>query len=390
MPECRTGVPWNGHRKTLPLGRVKVSGGSMSDFAKINRALAYLRVEIPTADISENPVVTHPHNTTRAIPERLPPAKIKDLSRLEPSRAVATTAVQWAAIAATIALCTASWNPVLYVLAVLVIGSRQHALLILGHDASHFRTLNVRWQNDLFANLFMMWPTFASVEGFRKFHGTHHQYTNLPNDGNRHIWYTHEAAGDLAPDWQFPKTQMGLVWILLRRAAFITGLFWIVRGLVGATLIPSPGWMRAARFGFYAGSAAALTYFGAWYAFLLYWIVPFSTWHIAAQYIRLICEHSAVVSEEEEYSITRTTIPTWLESIFILPCNVGYHLEHHWYPSVPFYRLPELHQALMERDGFREHAVVKRSVFASLGACVGEAAASRVGRNPNRQPAALH
>ena len=98
--------------------------------------------------------------------------------------------------------------------------------------------------------------------------------------------------------------------------------------------------------------------------------MPFCTWHIAAQYIRLICEHSAVESDEEEYAITRTTIPTWLESIFILPRNVGYHLEHHWYPSVPFYRLPELHQALMAREGFRTHAVVRRSVFASLGECV--------------------
>ncbi len=252
----------------------------------------------------------------------------------------------------------------------MLIGARQHALLVLGHDASHFRILPTRWQNDLFANVFLMWPTFASVEAFRKFHGTHHQYTNLPEDGNRHIWYTHDAAGDLAPDWQYPKTRLGLVLVLLRRAAFLTGLFWIVRGLVGSTLIPSPPWMRAARFLFYATLIAVLTVFGLWTAFLLYWIVPFCTWHIAVQYMRLICEHSAVESEEEEYAITRSTIPTWLERIFVLLANVGYHIEHHWYPSVPFYKLPELHQALMERDGFRKNAVVRHSVFTSLGECV--------------------
>ena len=87
-----------------------------------------------------------------------------------------------------------------------------------------------------FANLFLMWPTFASVEGFRKFHWTHHQYTNLANDGNRHIWYTHDAAGELEPDWVFPKTRLGLALVLLRRALFLTGLFWIVRGLVGSSL----------------------------------------------------------------------------------------------------------------------------------------------------------
>jgi fatty acid desaturase len=342
----------------------------MPDFARISRIIAFLRAEIPTDDISANPVVKHPHNTSRVIPERLPPEKIKELSVLEPGKALAATAEEWGAIAVAIALCTFFWHPVIYAIAVIVIGARQHALLIMGHDASHYRYLPTRWQNELFANLFLMWPTFASIEGFRKFHSTHHQYTNLPDDGNRHIWYTHDAAGDLAPDWQFPKTRTALALLLLRRAAFVTGLLWIVRGLVGSTLIPSPAWMRAARFGFYATIAAALTYFGWWYAFLLYWIVPYCTWHIAAQYIRLICEHSAVESEEEEYSITRTTIPTWLESMLILPRNVGYHLEHHWYPSVPFYRLPELHRALMERQGFRRHAVVRRSVLISLGECI--------------------
>ena len=230
------------------------------------------------------------------------------------------------------------------------IGARQHALLILGHDASHYRYLRTRWQNDLFANLFLMWPTFASVEGFRKFHGTHHQYTNLANDGNRHLWHTHNAEGELEPEWVFPKTRLGLALMILRRAAFLTGISWIFRGLVGSSLIPSPRWMVAARLAFYVSVAGALTFFGAWPGLVWYWLVPFCTWHIAAQYIRLICEHSAVESDEDEYSITRTTIPTWLESIFILPRNVGFHLEHHWYPSVPFYRLPELHRAL---DGAR-------------------------------------
>jgi fatty acid desaturase len=342
----------------------------MAALAEVNKIIAFLRMENPLEDISVNPVVEHPHNTSRMIPERLPAATVKELSRLDPARAIRAIAGEWVSIAAVIALSAYFWHPALYLLAVIFIGSRQHALLILGHDASHYRILPTRWQNDLVSNIFLMWPTFASVESFRKFHGTHHQYTNLSNDGNRHIWYTHDAAGDLAPDWQFPKTRVGLALVLLRRAAFLTGIFWIVRGLVGSSIVPSPRWMVAARLAFYGSIAGALTWFGGWYAFLLYWIVPFCTWHIAAQYARLICEHSAVESEEEEYAITRTTIPTSLESVFILPCNVGYHLEHHWYPSVPFYRLPELHQALMEREGFRKHAVVRRSVLTSLGECV--------------------
>ena len=324
------------------------------------------------------------HQSGRTVPERLPAETIKALSKLEPARALAATAEEWLGIAVAIALSSYFWHPLLYVIAVVFIGARQHALIIMGHDASHYRYLPTRWQNELFANLFLMWPVFATVEGFRKFHSTHHQYTNLPDDGNRHIWYTHDAAGELAPDWQFPKTKLGLAFVLLRRVLFLTGFLWIIRGLVGASLIPSPHWMIAARIAFYGSVAGALTVFGAWYAFLLYWIVPYCTWHIVAQYTRLICEHSAVESDEEEYAITRTTIPTRLESILVLPRNVGYHLEHHWYPSVPWYRLPDLHQALMTREGFREHAVVRRSLLVSLGECIKSQHAADATRQPSR------
>lgn len=252
----------------------------MAYFVKVKSVIAFLRSESPVEDISVNPLVTHPHNTSRSIPERLPAATIKQLSALEPARALAATAGEWASIAAAIALCAFFWHPVLYAIAVMLIGARQHALIILGHDASHFRYLPKRWQNELFGNILLMWPVFASIEGFRKFHSTHHQYTNLPSDGNRNIWYTHDAAGELEPNWVFPKTRAGLALLLLRRAMFVTGMFWIVRGLVGSSLIPSPYWMVAARVAFYLCVAGVLTVFGAWYAFLLFWIVPYCTWHI--------------------------------------------------------------------------------------------------------------
>ena len=78
----------------------------MPAFAQINKIVAFLRSENPTQDISTNPIVEHPHNTSRTIPERLPPAKLKELSVLQPARALIATAEEWAAIAAAIALCS--------------------------------------------------------------------------------------------------------------------------------------------------------------------------------------------------------------------------------------------------------------------------------------------
>ena len=123
------------------------------------------------------------------------------------------------------------------------------------------------------------------------------------------------------------------------------------------------------RYTYFASLAALMTLTNTWSSFLLYWLVPYCTWHTTIQYARLICEHSAVHSAAPAYQVTRTTIPTRLEALFILPRNIGYHIEHHWYPSVPFYRLPELHARLVQLPGYRRDANVKRSVLHALADC---------------------
>src|SRR4029079_12205312 len=92
--------------------------GTMSFFSQFPIIIGFLRAANPPEDISTNPVVVHPHNSSRTISERLPAATIKDLSKLEPFRALAATAVEWVAIVVAIALCANYWHPALYVLAV--------------------------------------------------------------------------------------------------------------------------------------------------------------------------------------------------------------------------------------------------------------------------------
>jgi len=238
---------------------------------------------------------------------------------------------------------------------------------VIGHDASHYRFLNNRSLNDHLGNLLVQWPVFISVEGFRKFHGAHHRHLGEEDDGNRFLWKTHRADGSVSPEWQYPKTLGQLLGVLLYRAMFFTGLRWMLRGLVGGFIIRrSWGWV-AVRMAYYAAIAGIVTWVDGWTWFLLLWVLPYCTWHPACQYMRLIAEHSAISAELPMYAATRTTIPTALERLFILPRNIGYHLEHHWYPSVPFYNLPQLHEVLLGVERFAEHAVISHSLMSSLG-----------------------
>jgi fatty acid desaturase len=54
----------------------------------------------------------------------------------------------------------------------------------------------------------------------------------------------------------------------------------------------------------------------------------------------------------------------------VAPKNVNFHIEHHFYPSVPFYRLPQLHRTLMSKAEFKDSVHVTRSYLGVLRECV--------------------
>jgi fatty acid desaturase len=165
---------------------------------------------------------------------------------------------------------------------------------------------------------------------------------------------------------------------VLQQAALLQGLWWIV-GSTGilADLRGSRSssmrlfWPRILlRTSFYVCAVALVIAAGVQREALLYWVLPYCTWHIVANYLRVVCEHSGHISEHKDFSLSRTTVPGLLGRIFILPRNIGYHIEHHWYPSVPWYNLPALHRVLREDQAFSAHANVQHSVTASLRQCL--------------------
>jgi hypothetical protein len=52
---------------------------------RITKIITFLQADTSIEDIAKNPVVRHPHNTSRIVPERLPPTTIKELLVLEPA-----------------------------------------------------------------------------------------------------------------------------------------------------------------------------------------------------------------------------------------------------------------------------------------------------------------
>jgi fatty acid desaturase len=307
------------------------------------------------------------------IPVKLSKEELTELSAVNPLRACFHVAAEWALIAATIYLCQRFWHPMLYVFAVVFIASRQHALLVLMHDGVHYRLLRNRRLNDWMSEVLLAWPHLVSARKYRKNHFGHHRHLNTAEDPD-----LMRRAGD--PVWVFPQAVPTLVRTLFRDAVGLNApaLLKLAASVAKADAVPK--WFLAARYAFYAAVLGIVIYAGGLEVLVLYWIVPMFTCLVLIMRIRSIAEHHAIEIGEPQtaYPRTRTTDATWLERIFLAPKNVNYHIEHHFFPSVPFYRLPELHAILMSKPGYREGAHVTRTYWGVLEESVGRTASNRV------------
>ncbi len=269
--------------------------------------------------------------------------RVRDLSRIDGRRALAHVALEWLLIVAVVWGATRIGHPFAWALATLVVGARQHALAALMHDATHYRLLPNRRANDVLAELFLAWPLLITNRGYRRNHLSHHHNLNTANDPD---W-----ARKQNEDWRFPKSRLRMG-VLFARDLFGLTLFAqlrTVRSLSEGAEKPSRTY-RWGRLLYYAVIVAWLAWAGLLRVALLYWIVPIFTWLPLILRLRSIAEHFAL--PEGALAGTRNTFPSLVERLLLAPKNVGYHLDHHLFPSVPFYRLPDLHTALKASPGY--------------------------------------
>lgn len=247
--------------------------------------------------------------------------------------------------------------------AVLLIGARMHGLAILVHEAAHYRFLRNRNWNDLLTDLTATYFIFTTVDTYRRNHLAHHQHLNSDSDPD---WVA--KLGKRA--YTFPKSRLEFLLRVLSYLFLYQGImdaFWFLKRFGGKKKATDTAkdnkWIQL---GFHAVLFTALTVFGGWKYYLLYWIVPYLSTFFMFQYIRSVAEHFGDLAYDHALNSTRSVKPNWLESFFIAPHNVGYHLEHHLYPGVPFYHLPELHRMLMALPDYSSAAHITQGYTMGL------------------------
>jgi fatty acid desaturase len=100
----------------------------------------------------------------------LSPSVVKDLSIINPLKGCATILFHWILIIGAIFLSQHFQYLWLYIITVMWIGARQHALAILMHEGAHSRLLKNKFWNDAIADIVLAWPIFVSLKSYRRNH----------------------------------------------------------------------------------------------------------------------------------------------------------------------------------------------------------------------------
>ena len=82
--------------------------------------------------------------------------------------------------------------------------------------------------------------------------------------------------------------------------------------------------------------------------------------------IRGVAEHAGFEQNADQRQNARTIINP-VQTFFFAPNNVNYHIEHHVYPSIPWYHLPKAHRIMKERG-----ALPEKNLYSGYGAMLKE------------------
>jgi fatty acid desaturase len=234
-------------------------------------------------------------------------------------------ALDWAYLGAVISVAGMLHHPAVYVVAVLLIGSRQNALAILGHDGAHLLVCRSRRLNDMLARVVCLWPLGISLGAYRTFHFEHHRHLNEEGDPE----LAHRRAA--APQYDLP-VGAGRIW----RYFFTDALGLGVRDFngVGVAIRRSPRDLAGPLLWWSIAAGVAAWVGCLWVIALWFVALPTSFWAVFR--FRIWTEHQGTAE-------THRISANWWQRWFLIPHNTWCHYEHHHQSaSVPFWALPQL------------------------------------------------
>lgn len=257
--------------------------------------------------------------------------------------------MNWLAIFLIFAFVYFWTNPLSILIALPLLAGRQLGLSIIMHDCGHNIFFSTKEKNAFYGQWFAANAVLQDLPAYAKGHLNHHRLAGTVQDPDLNNYRAYPVSKE-----SFKRK--------------------VIRDITGQT-----GWkllkliFKASKMAFSKDENArkfSKPFIQEWFVQLvllavltitmspwLYvlWLASWLSVYMLIVRLRQIAEHAAVdnLYELDPRKNTRTTIPNWLERVFIAPNYVNYHLEHHFLASVPCYHLPALHKLLKERGAYQ-------------------------------------
>lgn len=220
-------------------------------------------------------------------------------------RWLAKLLIEYALIVGAFALLLWSRSLLVFLAVVLLLGTRQHALAVLGHDAVHGHAGPL---GRALAGL-CFWPLGISTGSFRRFHFDHHARVGTLYDPELELrWYGERD-----------RARFGRWLPMLNCIGYsVPAMLRLLRHAKPTSFVDALG---------PAVFVVVLVVLGPWPVIAAWYIAIYTSFHACAQ-ARAFTEHQGLTT-------FRKPRPVWWRRIVYLPWGTWLHWEHHQWPGLP-------------------------------------------------------
>jgi fatty acid desaturase len=219
--------------------------------------------------------------------------------------------------------------------AFVVVGVLQYHMLVLSHEAQHYLIARRRRLNDLIGAWCLAYPFGQPFRSERARHLAHHKLVGHPEDPDFHRYVLEDK-----------RPWLGLIGYFVRLATYGKLLEYLSsashRSPGGD---PEPSLNRRSSSELLTvglvqlGVLGGFTLFASWAYYPFLWLLPLLVVTTPLSEFREFCEHVSAPGTPLHLKSFRVGV---LQRFVIAPVGFSYHAEHHFYPSIPHYRLPEV------------------------------------------------
>lgn len=302
-------------------------------------------------------------------------ARAKVLKTVTPATSFLGIALHWAEIIAALVIFYLYPSWWLYIPVFMFMSARQYGLAILLHDAQHGLLHPNKTVNACLGTWLIAAPLGSEFSTSQKSHLDHHFHFGSPDDDPDYALYCFGNPSPKQSTWQIAilfigKLMGGKIGEMLRKsdatAAKASARPAGAPAGIVTRVLRLPQQMRTVIV-VHLILLAVLTWAFGWWGYVTLWAFPLATFAAFYNDFRIFCEHSLVGKDAAQADERMTSfMSNPVERFFFAPNHMNYHAEHHIFPYVPHWNLPELRKSVKACPELNDRIQWRSSYFGHL------------------------